>query len=432
MRGTNAAELAADIERQVSEGILQPGDRLPPVRSLAAELSLAPNTVAAAYRALGARGIVVGKGRNGTFISARPPVALPREPDPVDGLTDLSSGNPDPRFLPSLSITSTSESSVLYGTDSVAPSLRQLAVASFRSDLVPAEEIAVVSGALDGIERTLGAHMRTGDRIAVEDPCYSSVIDLLGALGIVPVAVEIDDEGMKPEALSAALSSGVSGVILTPRAQNPRGSTLTAARAQKLCQSLSKHVDILIIEDDHAGAVAGAPYRTVVGSQSSAWAMIRSAAKSYGPDLRVALMAGDPTTIRRVQGRQALGQGWVSHLLQRTLATLMQDNEVESALVETAKTYADRREALIGALVDQGVSAHGSSGLNVWIPVLDETAAIAGMRDRGFAVRGGERFRLRSGPGIRISTASLPVDQAVAVADAVTQSLALHAPTRTA
>ena len=305
-------------------------------------------------------------------------------------------------------------------------------MASFRSDSVPVQEMAVVSGALDGIERTLGAHMRTGDRIAVEDPCYSSVIDLLGALGLVPVAVEIDDDGIRPEALSAAITSGVSAVILTPRAQNPWGSALTSQRSEELRQSLSQRPDVLIVEDDHAGAVAGAQYRTVVSRESTAWAVIRSAAKSYGPDLRVALMAGDPTTVRRVQGRQALGQGWVSHLLQRTLARLMQNENVDLALAETARTYADRRNALIDALADNGISAHGSSGLNVWIPVLDETSAISGMRDRGFAVRAGERFRLRSGPGIRISTASLPVDQADVVVSAVAESLARHAPTRTA
>jgi len=70
------AALAARIER----GRLAPGERLPTVRALAEELDLAPNTVAKAYRALEQQGLLVGRGRNGTFVVER----LPGRPSDVE------------------------------------------------------------------------------------------------------------------------------------------------------------------------------------------------------------------------------------------------------------------------------------------------------------------------------------------------------------
>ena len=57
------------IRAEVGSGALAPGFRLPPVRSLAAALDLAPNTVARAYKELEALGVVETRGRNGTFVS---------------------------------------------------------------------------------------------------------------------------------------------------------------------------------------------------------------------------------------------------------------------------------------------------------------------------------------------------------------------------
>ena len=73
--------------------------------------------------------------------------------------------------------------------------------------------------------------------------------------------------------------------------------------------------DVLLVEDDHCAGISGAPLHSLAGTTSH-WAFVRSAAKAYGPDLRLALLAGDLRTVERVQGRLRLGPGWVSHLLQ--------------------------------------------------------------------------------------------------------------------
>jgi DNA-binding transcriptional regulator YhcF (GntR family) len=74
--GPPFAQLRDGVRRQIERGPLLPGDRLPTVRAAAADLGLAPNTVARAYRELEAEGWLIGRGRAGTFVADR----LPRQP----------------------------------------------------------------------------------------------------------------------------------------------------------------------------------------------------------------------------------------------------------------------------------------------------------------------------------------------------------------
>ena len=89
------------------------------------------------------------------------------------------------------------------------------------------------------------------------------------------------------------------------------------------------------IEDDYVAAVAGAPYVSL-HQASARWAVIRSVSKVLGPDLRVAPLAGDALTISQVEGRQLLGSGWVSHLLQQTAANLWQSPATRELLARAA------------------------------------------------------------------------------------------------
>jgi GntR family transcriptional regulator len=73
-------QLVDGVRRRIERGALLPGDRLPPVRTLADDLELAPNTVARAYRALEDGGWIVGRGRAGTFVADR----LPEQPASAD------------------------------------------------------------------------------------------------------------------------------------------------------------------------------------------------------------------------------------------------------------------------------------------------------------------------------------------------------------
>jgi DNA-binding transcriptional MocR family regulator len=408
VRGRGSAEIAASIETGVREGRLRPGTHLPTVRDLAAALGVSPATVAAAYAALRRRGLVAASGRRGTRVAERPP--LPVRPDPPlpPGVHDLASGNPDPELLPALEpvISRLDLDARRYDERPNLPALVDVASAQLAGDGVPAGPVAVVSGAMDGVERVLAAHLRPGDRVAVEDPGYPRVFDLLAALGLAAEPVRLDRGGPLPDDLDRALGRGAAAFVVTPRAQNPGGSTLGPQRAAELRRVLDARPGVLVVEDDHAGAVAGAPYRSLCQGRAR-WAVVRSVAKALGPDLRVAVVGGDPDTVARVEGRQLLGPGWVSHILQGIVVELWADPGTAAALDRAAAAYADRRATLLGALARHGIAGHGDSGLNVWVPVPEEAGTVALLLEAGWAVAAGERYRLRSGPAVRVTVSTL-------------------------
>ncbi|MFG2904993.1 aminotransferase class I/II-fold pyridoxal phosphate-dependent enzyme [Kitasatospora sp. NPDC048286] len=423
LKGRRASEIAAHIEQGVSSGQLAPGTALPPLRDLAAELGVNPNTVAAAYRLLRDRGVIETAGRKGSRILPRPALT-PRDqiriPVPPHA-RDLSTGNPDPALLPDLApaLAAAAEAArtdpVLYGHAAVDPLLLTLARASFEADGLPGGPIAVASGSLDTVERILGARLRPGDAVAVEDPGWGSLLDLLPALGLKQAPVRLDDEGPLPDALAAALAEGARAVVVTSRAQNPTGAALTARRAEALKAVLAEHPGVLLIEDDHGHGMVDQPYHSLVGADTRHWAVVRSAAKAYGPDLRVSVAVGDQETIGRVAGRLRLGAGWVSHLLQRTVAELWAGDAAPADRVAAA--YRARRDALLGELAARGIAAHGRSGLNVWVPVPDETSVLAALVQRGWVAAPGARYRIQSPPGLRFTTARLEAAQARELAE---------------
>jgi DNA-binding transcriptional MocR family regulator len=370
IRGTGAEAIASDVEAAISAGALAPGAELPPIRELAGQLGVNANTVAAAYRLLRQRGAVETAGRRGTRVRNRP-ATTPRSLRGVavpPGARDLSTGNPDPNLLPIATVDARPGRTVLYGEPAVSPELAAYARSALSADGVAAEHITVTAGALDGIERVLAAHLRPGDRVAVEDPGWANLLDLLAALGFSAEPVRVDDDGPLTADVARALRRGVRAVVVTTRAQNPTGAAVSAARAKELRALLVEHDDVLLIEDDHCAGIAGAPLNTLSGTTRH-WAFVRSAAKAYGPDLRLALLAGDQRTVERVHGRLRLGPGWISHLLQDLAVSLWSD-EAATQMVHTAEVaYTRNRELLRGALADRGVTSHGRSGLNVWIPV---------------------------------------------------------------
>lgn len=424
--GRNAREIAGHVEGEILAGRFAPGAGLPTVRALADARGVSPSTVAAAYKSLKARGLLVAQGRLGTRVSPRPPVhggALP--PAFPAGVRDLASGNPDPDLLPPLgdALARIDPSPVLYGDDLLDAELARRGLARFRADGIPARELCVVAGALDGLERVLAARLRPGDRVAIEDPAFVGVRDLLAVLGLEAVPVAVDDSGPLPDALRRALNAGVQALVVTPRAQNPTGAHLVRERIRALAPILARHPDVLLCEDDHAGVVSGVPATTLVTEARERWAVVRSFSKSLGPDLRVALLAADEITIGRVQGRQRLGMRWVSHLMQRLVLRLWKDRAVQARLREAARTYTARRRAIVQGLARHGIEAHGRSGLNVWIPVPEETPVVAALAEAGWGVGAGERFRLSSPPAIRVSAAALPVEDAPAFAAALARVL---------
>ena len=411
----------AEFERAVGELGLAPGDPVPSVRTLAQCSGLAPGTIATAMAALRRRRTVVTRDRSGSVIAMALPSDGPSGVYLPAGTVDLAGGWPDPTLLPELGpvlarLARSDGPRAGYGPPALDPGLEDW----WRARLVvPGSSVTVTSGALDAVDRALSTSLRHGDRVAVEDPGYPPLLRVLRAQGLQPVAVSIDDEGFVPAALRAALGAGVEAVVCTPQAQNPTGARLGAPRAAALRRVLRGH-DVLVVEDDHLGLLAPEP-ESLAGT-TRRWLVARSVSKALGPDLRVALVAGDADTVSALALRLQAGPGWVSHLLQRVVLALLTDRSTDTVLRRALATYDARRRALLAALAAEGVTAQGASGMNVWVPVADETATCLALADAGYAVAPGSPYRLVSPPAVRVTTAVLDEADAPAVAAAVARA----------
>ncbi len=442
----SAIEIVAMIESDIDAGALNPGDRVPSVRDQARLLGVSPTTVAAAYKRLRERGRLVGRGRQGSRVAPgigfAPSVTHSDERGSVGGsvgppfadlwpaLIDAASGNPDQRFLPSMAETVALvavDDPVPYGSALITPALGAAAVDLFTSDGIDASNIAVTSGAMDAIDRTLTAcRLAVGDRIGVEDPGHVPVHQIARRSGLELVSIMVDEHGAVPDSLRAALARGIKAVVLTPRAHNPTGAAFTTVRGEELSAVLADFPDVTVIVDDHAGVVSGVGY-VGLATHGGRWAVVRSMAKSFGQDLRVAVVAGDRSTIAGINELISTGPGWVSYLLQNIVAHHLESPVSQVQVKRAATAYGLRRQRLIDRLGAGGVGAIGTSGLNVWVPVPDEQSTIAAAGRAGFVIRGGDPYRLSSPSAVRVTISGLTGPQIDDLADALVRHLARSA-----
>lgn len=410
MPAATAREIRTDIESRIAAGDLRAGDRLPAVRTYASDLGVSPATVSAAYRDLRLRGMVTGRGRQGTLVApTQQPAAMLPTTVPA-GLIDAVNGSPDPALLPPLDAAiqfAMAQPAVAYGGPVIAPALSTAAVRLFAADGIDARHLCVTAGAMDAVERVLDAlDLRIGDRIGVEDPGHAPVHQIARRLGLELVPVAVDVHGITVTGLNDALDGGLSALVVTPRAHNPTGAAFTAARASELSALLAKHPNTAVIQDDHAGLIAGVDYHPLVTS-GPRWAVMRSLGKSFGPDLRVALTVGDEQTMHRVTSAFSNGPGWVSFLLQRMAAFLLDDGATRTAIGKAAASYTARRTQLIDALAEHNITATGASGINVWIPTTDDQVLVEAARDAGVAIRTASPYLLRSPRAVRVTITRL-------------------------
>ncbi|HNJ97568.1 MAG TPA: aminotransferase class I/II-fold pyridoxal phosphate-dependent enzyme [Ilumatobacteraceae bacterium] len=397
-RGDRSARgIAAAVGRLISTGELAVGQRLPTVRELSRELGVSPTTVSEAWQTLAAVGAIDARGRQGTFV--RPPTG-PASPRRYRRITegsghfrlDLSTGTPDAALLPDLSpvIERMSRQSLTssYLDDPVLPGLGE----RIRTDWpFQPEVLTIVDGAMDALDRVAGAVVRLGDRVVVEHPAFPPLLDLLDQMGAEVIGVDMDDEGMVPERLRAALQLGVRAVFLQPRAHNPTGITMTTRRAAQLATVLAEG-ETIVVEDDHSGDIASSALASIGAHLPARTVHIRSYSKSHGPDLRLAAVGGAADVVTAVANRRLLGAGWSSRILQSLLLEMLDHRPTIAAVAAARAEYARRRQAVTAVLDRKGVTYTGSDGINLWVQVSDERSALLTLAARGIGAAPGEPF----------------------------------------
>ena len=404
----------------IENGRLKPGDALPPLRELAQKLSVNRNTVGVAYRRLAFDGYILTNRRRGTIVADNGIASYLSTASPP-GPRNLSDGNPDPALLPDMgdAFTHAFRRKHLYGEFVELPKLVETAPIFFSRPKMRPDQVAIVGGAMDGLERILTACLKPGDQVIVEDPCFASALNLVRALGLSPIPVQVDQNGVLPASLERALRGNAKAVLLTPIAHNPTGATMTADRLDRIIHCLNKHEDVLVIEDDHFGPLCTDALPANYGTHGRNWIAICSVSKFLGPDMRLGVLFGDPSVVRLVRARQRLGARWVSHLLQGATLHFLLDPKMKKSLAHAGAVYAERRRMAKGHLEKLGFSPISGVGLNMWVPMTSPKDLAQLLSTQGWIVRSGEAFTIEAAPGLRLSTGCLDAGTAEQFAHAL-------------
>ncbi|MCG7365014.1 aminotransferase class I/II-fold pyridoxal phosphate-dependent enzyme [Pantoea sp. ACRSH] len=408
----------------IREGKIAVGMQMPAVRELAEKLGVSPATVSAAWGQLKKHKVLAGKGRSGVWVSGNTVMPRPIRFEKIGNYgdnirADLAMASPDPALLPDLqpALLAALQSPHLnsYHREAISPLLLSAITPRWP---YAAEAFLATDGGFDAMNLVVQTLIAPGDRVVIEDPTATRLLDMLDNVGAEILPLACDDEGPLPEMLAALLQKSPAMVIYQPRTHSATGNSVSQARQAALAQTLAQSTT-LIVEDDGLGDLSATPAWSLGTIFPDRTLHVRSFSKAYGPDLRLAVLSATAEMVRRIQAWRNFGVSWTSRILQDSVAWLLQDAATQERIAAARATYRQRRERMLTALAAHGLKLPMRDGLSICIPVASEQYAMITLAARGIAVLPGERCRLGPTQFIRVSIACLQATQLEMLASAL-------------
>ncbi len=408
-------QLVAGLRAELASRRPPPGTALPSTRELAGSLGLARGTVLAAYEQLVAEGCLRARRGAGYFTEAPPaaeetkavaaPVAVRRAPDGSRPPPLFRPGEPDMRLFPRLEWSRcmarawrVRDAWSRAGDPFGDPELRRAIaehVLAWRSIRTSPERILVTAGSIGGLELLLRAVLPVPGRIALEDPGYPVIRHLVAGFGHRPLAVAVDQAGVRADAL-ARLSPPPRLLVVTPSRQFPLGHVLAVERRRALL-AWAEAVDALIVEDDY-----DSEYRYVGRPVPALAAMDRSGrvvhagtfSKIFSAGIRLGYLVVPGRLIGAIRSALERFGTRASIVPQPALAMFLENGAFARHLRRTRRIYDARRRFLLDGLATRfadllrpGEVAGGMSfplfpGPG-WNRRFDDRALVAAGRERG-------------------------------------------------
>lgn len=376
-----ARAISADIRR----GRLSSRARLPGSRELGKRLGAHRNTVLAAYAELEQEGWITSERARGTFVAQVLPEKRPRRFKPPEpprlrslelapltlpdagavpkGALALLGGVPDARLMPRAALARayrrvlkqdghTLDYGSPYGDPKLLSALGTLLGAA-RGVVAGANELVVTRGSQMALHLAARALCRPGDVIAVEALGYPPAWEGFRLSGAQLSAVPVDRAGLCLDALERlAQTVPLRAVYVTPHHQYPTTVTMTAPRRLGLL-ALAERYGFLILEDDydHEFHWAGRPVLPLASADPGRMVVyIGTLSKVLAPGLRLGYLVARAEIAERVARLRTFVDRQGDHAVERAVAELIEDGELERHAKRAARAYLERRETLVECL----------------------------------------------------------------------------------
>ncbi|MEE1788407.1 PLP-dependent aminotransferase family protein [Streptomyces sp. SP17BM10] len=424
--GGRRAALMTALREAIRSGRLAPGTRLPPYRTLAADLGLARNTAAEAYAELVAEGWLTARQGSGTTVAERAeplPTVRARRPSVRPGpVHDLRQGQPDAASFPRSgwlaagrrALTAAPNEAFGPGDPQGRRELRTVLadyLARARGVRTDPDRIVICSGfahALRLLFDGAGAVLPAGDNgpLAVEGYGLPFHRGLLARAGVTTVPLPLDEDGARTAELTGIRGqSGNRGfqdvrtVLLTPAHQFPTGGPLHPVRRAAVVD-WARGRGGLVLEDDYDGEFRydRQPVGAVQGLDPERVVYCGTASKSLSPALRLGWMVLPDHLVDRVLAAKGEREGWASALDQLTLAEFIDSGGYDRHVRGMRRRYRDRRDRLVAALAGSvpHVAVSGiAAGLHAVLRLAPgtERSVLKAAAYRGLAVEGLADYR---------------------------------------
>ncbi|WP_342619546.1 PLP-dependent aminotransferase family protein [Rhodoferax sp. GW822-FHT02A01] len=400
-------QLADEIERRVTVGQLKPGEHLPPQREFARILGVNLTTITRAFATLQRRGVVASRpGRGSVVTGLAEELAFVSAPEREPGLIDLSVNRPATtdylealaRFLPKLPKDPRYADLQDFHAPE-GPSWAREAVATWLEPVLGERDpgrIVIAQGAQSALSSVFGAIARPGDVVLADAVTYQGMTALCRTLNLVLQPVEMDQDGLRPDALENACNEHrPRALFVVPCLQNPTAITMTLERRGHISEIARRH-DLLIVEDD--------VYRPLVSDAPPAFARIcpertvyvTGMSKTVAPGLRFGVAIAPTALVGDIAAMQRVACWSIAPLTALVATRLIEDGTLDQIVAAQTGELRARQLLLQEALAGFDFQS-GEASPHAWIKLpspwrANAFAAVA--RTQGVAVMAAEAFAI--------------------------------------
>jgi DNA-binding transcriptional MocR family regulator len=441
-------QIVDQVRAGIATGDLPRGARLPPVRQLALDCGVTRLTVHSAYAELQAEGLLESYVGRGTFVaSTAETLPAPSSKEPIawegrsivaslmrhgdrPGIISFVQAFPARETYPVSELEAAlheamADPDVLgYGHTQGDPLLRAevATLLAQRGITASPDDLLVTAGAQQAIDLILRAFTAPGDVLLVEEPTYPGVLELATRSGQRVVGIPNDDGALRIHALEAAcLAERARLLYLVPTFSNPTGRSLDSPSREAVLRIAARH-DLLVVEDDTYGFMpfdrpASPALRSL--DVDGRVLTITSFSKMLAPALRLGTVVARGDLLASLATVKGASDLVCSAVLQRALALYLRAGHLPGHSRRTAALYAERRDALLGALERHMPGCTWmlpEGGLNLWLTLpggIDEAGVANDALAAGVAVTPGAAFFPRRRPhgSFRLSYGALDPDR---------------------
>ncbi len=248
------------------------------------------------------------------------------------------------------------------------------------------DNVLVTTGSEQVLDLVGKAFIDPGDTVLVEQPTYLCALDVFKTYGANFAGVEMDEQGMKMDALEEALKSHPNTKLIytVPNFQNPTGRTMAADRRKKLAELAAKY-DVYVLEDNPYGEIrfAGQHVPAVKSFDKTGHVFYMSTfSKTLAPGFRLGWVVADEAVVDKLTVLKQSADLHTDNLVQYAVAQFFADNDVDAHVKEISDLYGKRKQLMVDGIkkyFPAGVKyTDPEGGMFLWVevPGVDDTVAL--------------------------------------------------------